>query len=302
MWLRLLSVFVDVVVPVFAIVGLAYSLGPKLQLDVRTLSRAAYSIFVPAFTFDVISRATVPPGHALRLAGFIMVAHLLPAGLAWVVARALRRSREITAALVMLAVFGNVGNFGLALVQFRLGDAAIVPATIYFIATLVVSFVVCVGMAAWVRGGGASAAWSVAKTPALIVVVPALALSAAGLAPPVVVQRTVGLLGDAMIPVMLVVLGLQLRETPIARLSGDVVFASVLRLVAGPALAAVLAPAFSLGGIDRAAGILQAGMPAAVLVSIIAVEYRVAPAFVMTTVFYSTLCSFLTLTVLMSLI
>jgi predicted permease len=105
-----------------------------------------------------------------------------------------------------------------------------------------------------------------------------------------------------MIPVMLVVLGLQLRETPIARFSGDVIFASVLRLVAGPALAAALAPAFSLGGIDRAAGILQAGMPAAVLVSIIAVEYRVAPAFVMTTVFYSTLCSFLTLTVLMSLI
>jgi hypothetical protein len=302
MWLRLLSVFVDVVVPVFAIVGLAYAFGPKLQLEVRTLSRAAYSIFVPAFTFDVISRATVPPGHALRLAGFIMAAHLLPAGLAWVVARGLRRSREITAALVMLAVFGNVGNFGLALVQFRLGEEAIVPATIYFIATLVVSFVVCVGMAAWVRGGGASAAWSVAKTPALIVVVPALALSAAGLAPPVVVQRTVGLLGDAMIPVMLVVLGLQLRETPIARFSGDVIFASVLRLVAGPALAAALAPAFSLGGIDRAAGILQAGMPAAVLVSIIAVEYRVAPAFVMTTVFYSTLCSFLTLTVLMSLI
>ena len=302
MWLRLLSVFVDVVVPVFAIVGIAYAFGPRLKLDVRTLSRAAYSIFVPAFTFDVISRATVPPGHALRMAGFIMAAHLLPGMIAWLVARALGRSREITAALVMLAVFGNVGNFGLALVQFRLGDEAIAPTTIYFIATLVTSFVVCVGMAAWVRGGRASAAWQVAKTPALIVVIPALALSASGLAPPLVVQRTVGLLGDAMIPVMLVVLGLQLRETPIARFSSDVIFASGLRLIVGPALAAALAPAFSLGGVERAAGIRQAGMPAAVLVSIIAVEYKVAPAFVMTAVFFSTLASFATLTVLMALI
>ncbi|HET7754062.1 MAG TPA: AEC family transporter [Anaeromyxobacteraceae bacterium] len=302
MWLRLLSIFVDVVVPVFAIVGLAYALGPRLQLDVRTLSRAAYSLFVPAFTFDVISRASVPPAHAVRMAAFIAVAHLLPAAIAWVFARAIGRSREMTAALVMLAVFGNVGNFGLALVQFRLGDAAVAPATIYFIATLVTSFVVCVGMAAWVRGGGASAAWQVAKTPALIVVIPALALSASGIAPPVVVQRTVGLLGDAMIPVMLVVLGLQLRETPITRLSTDVLFASGLRLAVGPALAAVLAPLFSLTGVDRGAGILQAGMPAAVLVSIIAVEYRVAPAFVMTAVFFSTVCSLATLTVVMALI
>jgi predicted permease len=206
----------------------------------------------------------------------------------------------MTAALVMLAVFGNVGNFGLALVEFRYGAEALVPATIYFISTLVMSFVVCVGIAAWVRGGGARAVLSVFRTPALIVAAPAIAVSAAEVELPAMLQRTVGLLGGAMIPTMLLVLGVQLRETRIARLSGDVALATGLRLVAGPLLAAALAVPFGLAGVERAAGIVQAGMPAAVLVSIIAVEHDIAPGFVTSAVFFSTILSLPTLTVVLS--
>jgi malate permease and related proteins len=303
MVLELLSVFVEVVVPVFAIVGLGYALAPRLALDGRTLSQAAWWLFVPAFTFDVISKARISGEAAVRMAAFIAVAHLAPAAVAFLAARALRRSKEVTAALVMVAVFGNVGNFGLALVEFRFGPDAIVPATIYFVATMVVSFGVCVAVASAVRGGGVPGALlSVLKTPALVVMIPAALISAGDVAVPAVVARTVGLLADAMIPIMLVVLGVQLRETRIERISGDVLLATGLRLVGGPVLGALLAIPFGLTGVERAVGIVQAGMPAAVLVSIIAVEHRIAPGFVMTAVFFSTLLSLPTLTIVMSLL
>jgi len=77
---------------------------------------------------------------------------------------------------------------------------------------------------------------------------------------------------------------------------------SGLRLLVAPAVATVVAIPFGLSHVEYATGILQAGMPAAVLVSIIAIEHDVVPEFVTTTVFFSTLLSLLTLTVLLTLI
>jgi hypothetical protein len=299
---QLPSVFLDVVAPVFAIVGLGYVLGPRLALDSRTLSRAAYYLFVPAFTFDVISRSTVPLGTAGRMAAYAVVTHLAFGAIAFGLARLLRRSREMTAAYVMLAVFGNVGNFGLALITFRLGDAALAPATIYFIVIVLTSFVVCVGVAAWTRGGGLSAVASVFKTPALLVAAPAALVSWGQLEVPLVLSRSVGLLGAAMIPAMLLALGVQLAETKALRPGGDTVVVSALRLVGAPAVAWALAAPFGLSGLERASGILQAGMPAAILVAIIATEYEIVPGFVTAAVLFSTVASLGTLTLLLVLV
>ncbi|GAB4255735.1 MAG: AEC family transporter [Deferrisomatales bacterium] len=297
---QLVAVFFDVVAPVFGIVALGYLLGPRLRLDARTLSRVAYFVFVPAFTFHVISTSGIPLASAARLAAYITVVHLIFAMVGWGVARALGRPREIAAAFVMLSVFGNVGNFGLALIRFRLGEEALVPATIYFVVIVIVSFVVCVGVAAWTRGGKLSALGEVLRTPALLAMVPAAAVAHWNLPVPLMVSRTVGLLADAMIPTMLLALGLQLAAARELRVTGDVVLASGVRLVVAPLVAAALVVPFGLEGLDRAAGILQAGMPAAVLVSIIAMEFDVAPTFVTTAVFFSTLCSLPTLTVLLA--
>jgi len=300
---QLPSVFLDVVAPVFAIVAIGWALGPRLELDPRTLSRAAYHVFVPAFTFDVISRSRVPLESAGRMAAYAVTTHLAFGVIAFALARLLRRPREVAAAWVMLSVFGNVGNFGLALVTFRLGEAALAPATIYFIVILVTSFGVCVGVASWTRGGSIPAAvGSVLATPALVVAVPAAFVSAARVELPLFVSRSVGLLGAAMIPMMLFVLGVQLARTRALRPTVDVAIVSALRLIGAPALAWVLAGPFGLAGIERAAGILQAGMPAAILVAIVATEHDVAPELVTSAVLFSTLLSLPTLTVLLALV
>lgn len=164
------------------------------------------------------------------------------------------------------------------------------------------SFAVCVGVAAGVRGGGLTAIASVLKTPALLAAAPAVAVSSAGIRLPLVASRTIGLLADAMIPVMLLTLGVQLVETRALRPSLDVGIATALRLVVSPAVAALLVVPFGIAGLDRAACILQAAMPAAVLVAIISSEYAIAPGFVITTVFYSTLASLPVLTVLLAIL
>ncbi|HEY5672944.1 MAG TPA: AEC family transporter [Malonomonas sp.] len=299
---ELFNVFLNVILPVFGIVALGFLLGGRLELQARTLTRVAYYVFVPAFIFKAISGSQVPLDSALKMLCFIVATHLLAALVAGGIARLLGRSREMIAAFVMIAAFGNVGNYGLALIRFRLGDEALAPATIYFVAITITAFIICVGAAGWAHGGSKGALWGVLKTPALWATVPALVVSSGDLVVPLMFSRMIGLLADAMIPVMLFALGLQLLEQRRVALSTDVLLASGIRLLLVPALALLVAVPFALGPTEHAAGVLQAAMPTAILVAIIAKENDIVPDFVTSVVVVSTLASLLTLTLLMVLL
>jgi len=295
-------VFLNVVTPVFILVVIGYFVGPRLKIDARSLSRTAYFVFIPAFVFNIISEAKIDSELALQMLSFILVAQIAVALLGFLVGKALRQSREITAAFVLIATFGNVGNFGLPLIVFRLGETARTFATVYFVATVFISFVICVGVASWARSGGVTAVFSVFKTPALIALIPALVFNITDLEVPIFLSRLSGLLGQAMIPVMLITLGVQMGEIPKIKINFNVFAASTVRLIGGPVLALLIVPYFGLEGLERSTGILQAAMPAAVLASIISLEYKLLPEFVTTTVLFSTIYSILTLTVILTII
>ena len=74
---ELFYVFLNVILPVFAIVLLGALLGRRLELQARTLTRVAYYVFVPAFIFKAISTAQMPFANALKMLVFIVVAHLV---------------------------------------------------------------------------------------------------------------------------------------------------------------------------------------------------------------------------------
>ena len=295
-------VFLNVVTPVFILVVIGYFVGPRLKIEARSLSRTAYFVFIPAFVFNIISEAKIDSELALQMLSFILVAQIAVALLGFLVGKALRQSREITAAFVLIATFGNVGNFGLPLIVFRLGETARTYATVYFVATVFISFVICVGVASWARSGGVTAVFSVFKTPALIALIPALVFNITDVEVPIFLSRLSGLLGQAMIPVMLITLGVQMGQIPKIKINFNVFAASTVRLIGGPVLALLIVPYFGLEGLERSTGILQAAMPAAVLASIIALEYKLLPEFVTTTVLFSTLYSILTLTVILTFI
>ena len=297
--MQVITIFINVILPVFGIVMLGFLLGRRLQLQSATLTRTAYFVFVPAFIFQVISRAEIQLDIALKMLCFIILAHLLAVFVAGGIGRALGRSKEMIAAFVMIASFGNVGNYGLAMIQFHLGDGALPPASIYFVAISIFAFTVCVGAAGWAHGGSKGALWGLLKTPALWALPPALLVSVGGMPVPLMLSRMIGLLADAMIPVMLFALGLQLSEQRRVFVNADVWLASAIRLLLVPAIAYGVAIPLSLNRLEAATGILQAGMPTAILVAIIAKENDIVPGFVTSVVVVSTLASLVTLTLLM---
>ncbi len=304
MLIQIFGLFFDVVAPVFGIVLLGYTVGPRLRLEARSLSRVAYYVFLPAFVFNAISTADFELAQVTRAVGYIVAVHLTSAFVGFLTARLLRRSWEITAAYVLIALLGNVGNFGVAIIGFKMGPKAVPVATLYFVAINMTAFIIGVGFASWLRRdrGWLSAVLTIFKTPAIIVMVPALLFQAGGLAVPLMPARIIGLLAGAMIPTLLFVVGQHLAESGPMKLNRDVYVASAIRLVVTPLLALALAGPLAVDGFDRGAGILQAGMPVAVLATIIAMEFDLVPKFVTTVLFFTTLASLLTITVMLYLL
>ncbi|MCO6451236.1 MAG: AEC family transporter [Caldilineales bacterium] len=300
--MQLAAVFLNVIVPVFALVVIGYVAGPRLKLEARTLSRLAYYILVPAFVFNVIGSSEMDATTLGQMVIYILTVVILTGALGFAVAKLLGRSAVMVAAYILVAVFGNVGNFGLPLIEFRYGSEALAPATVYFVVIAMASFAIGVAATSFVRGGSARAALSVLTTPALLALPPALLVSGLDIQVPLAISRIVGLLAAAMVPIMLLSLGVQLATGSGLHVSLDVVAASSVRLIGGPLIAAMLAIPFGITGLERSAGIIQAGMPAAVFSSIIAFEYDCVPEFVTSTVLVSTLASVFTLTVLLSIV
>ncbi|NOK62311.1 MAG: transporter [Chloroflexi bacterium AL-W] len=301
--LQLLTIFFNILAPVLLLVVLGYMFGPRLQLEARTLSRFAYFILTPAFIIDVLSTADIQASLALQMVGYSIVVQLLCAAIGFIVAQLLRRSTQVTAAYVIIASFPNVGNFGLPIIDFALeSEQARVYATIYFLVMLTVSFLVGIIAANWGRSGSLRSVVAVIKTPAIIALPPALLFNWMQISLPPLAARPVELLAGALIPTMLVALGVQLAQTGIPRPNVDIISSSAVRLIGGPVLALLLAIPFGLEGIARGTGVLQASMPTAVLASIIALENELAPQFVIAAVLFSTLASVLTLTVVVAII
>ena len=296
------TIFWNIVAPVFGIVLAGYLIGPRLKLDSRTLSKIAYYVFVPSYVFNIISTANIEFSLVARAIFYITTVTVLSSVTGFLVARLMKRSKEMTAAYVTIAAFGNVGNFGIAIIDFKLGHSALVTATLFFVTINATAFIISIAYVNWIREGGISASWQVFKTPAIIVIFPALFFPISSTELPLMVSRTTGLLANAMIPTMLIALGMFMAEAEKFKIDLDVITVSAVRLIAGPLLAMLVAIPFGITGLEKAAGILQAGMPAAVLTSIIAMEHDMVPRFVVTALFFSTACSLVTLTLLLAIV
>jgi len=140
----------------------------------------------------------------------------------------------------------------------------------------------------------------ITKIPAIYGIAAAMIVIAAGITVPMALMRPIGMLSDAALPTMVLVLGMQLERARVPERPSLVAVAVVLSLIAAPFVALGLAAVLGLSGPARQAGVILASMPVAVVTTILALEFEISPAFVTSAVFVSTLLSPLTLTPLIA--
>lgn len=296
----LLAIFVSDILPIFLIALVGYLLARYLDASVKTLAHVVFYALVPCLVFRLLVTSNlsgVPFGRMAALAVLVCAAMGLVGRIA---AIPLRLARPELTAFLLVVMLSNAGNYGLPVVLFAFGQEALSHATVYFVTSSMLTYTVGVFLAATGRRSVRSALIGIAKTPAIYGVAAALSVLAAGVTVPVAVMRPVGLLSDAALPTMILVLGMQLERATLPARPSLVVVAVSLSLVVAPLVSLGLASLLGLSGVSRQAGVLLASMPVAVVTTILALEFDVSPAFVTSAVFFSTLVSPLTLTPLIA--
>lgn len=265
----------------------------------RPISQVAFYLFSPCLAYNLIVNSEVSMADILRMFGFGMAGMLLVGLLAWAAGRALRLDRRLLAAVMITSMFMNAGNYGLPVVNFAFGETALAFAVPYFVSMAILTNTFGVFTASMGTMNARQAVLGVLRMPVIYAVGAALLFKSMGWALPLPAERSVTILGNAAIPTMLVLLGLQFQA---ARWTGQfkpLFLVVALRLLAAPLISLFLAPLFSLQGFAFQAGVLESAMPTAVMTAILATEFDVEPSFVAFVVFISTLLSPLTLTPLL---
>jgi predicted permease len=283
------EIFFDILGPVAVLIAIGWLVGRRLQIAPEPLAKLAYWVIGPAFMFDALANAGLPGGELLRIGAASAIA-LAVAGVAAVLLT-LRLERARRATVVTASVYGNTGNFGLAVVIFTFDDSARPYAAVALVVVNTLGLIVGIASA----DGGVTGLLRAFTAPMTLVVLPALLINGTDASLPLILDRSIGLMADAIIPLMLITLGIQLERMGLPRIDGDVVRALGVKLLVQPAAAIGAVAALGLSGDAGGAVVLQAAMPAAVFTAVLAIEQDTRPDEAATIVLAGSLVSILTL-------
>lgn len=284
----------EIVAPVFLLAAVGFT-WVKCGIEYRMMfvTRMAMTLSLPCLVFVSLMKTEIEPAALATLSlasvatyGAVTVAILLLVFL-------LRLNRQTFAAPL---IFGNTGNLGLPLALFAFGETGLSYAIVVFAIMANWSFTFGI----WLVAGAGS--WDkVLREP----IVGATLLGALflwqGWQTPAFLTNTLELIGQIVIPLMLITLGVA-----VARLkAGGMIrafFLSLLKLLVCGGIASVVGKAFNLGPIAFGVLVLQVATPVAVTSYMLAEKYGAKAEDVAGLVVASTLLSVAALPVILALV
>ena len=295
----LIKLFSHNLLPILLIACAGFVLGKVFKITPRALSQVIFYIFSPALVFRLLTSTQLNNQDILKTILIATVLLVILAGLTWAGGKLLKVDRKMMAAVLLTALFMNAGNYGLPVISFAFGETALAFASLFFVTSATYTYSAGVVIASSGHTSVLKAIKGLLRLPSIYALILGIVMVRLNLTLPATLDRTVNLLADASIPSMLVLLGLQFVNLKLDGQLRPLALVSAMRLLVAPLLAIGLSRLFGLTGPVYQATVLEAGMPTAVLTTVLATEYDCQPSFVTTVVFVTTLLSPLTLTPLL---
>ncbi|MCP5099327.1 MAG: hypothetical protein GY943_27555 [Chloroflexi bacterium] len=295
----LLNVITNTVAPMLIIVSLSIILGRFKKLNVQTLSRVSIYLFSPSLILSSISQSGLGSAELTNIviaaASFCMVMGVL--GLLF--AKLLRYNREMASSFALAAMITNSVNFGLPFIEFGLGSSALEPAVAFSVGQVLVAYLFGTFIASRGKGSVKSALLNVLTIPMPYAFMLGLWLNSSGTQLPAQIGESIEILGRAMIPTGLIILGLQLRGVKLNGRWRPILTVSFTRFFIGVTIAYLISFIFKLEGINQIVFILQASMPAGILSGILSTEFGADAEYSSAIIFVTTIASTVFLSILL---
>lgn len=294
----ILTVISQNILPIFVVAAFGYALQRWKRLDKQALSSVVINVFSPCLAFSALVNSQLTGQELGGMVLFTAVTISIMGGIGFVAARLLRLPRHETAALLILLMFVNGGNYGMTLNQLRYGDEGLARAVVYFLTSSMLVYTLGIFIASTGQLSLRRAARQLLTFPAVYAAIAAVLVYFWHLPVPAPLMRGIEIAGAGAIPLLLIVLGMQMasmRDVPDGRPSLRLAVPAIsLRLLVAPFVAVTVAGLLGLTGLDRSVAIIEASMPSAVLVIVLATEFSLVPSAVTAIVALGTVISPLT--------
>ena len=298
----MLDIFLNVVLPVIIVALLGGLVGRWRAVTIQPLSALVLYLFSPALVFHSMANTELSAAMGGKILGVMVLTFIVMFLVAntWSLVRG--HDSRMRAGFALAATSPNTGNMGLPIAALAFGDLGLQVAVVNFVAGAVLNNSAGIAIASMAGGNPRAALTAPFKYPNVYAAVLGILVKALDIELPTTIDAPMESMAGAAIPVMLVVLGLQLRNVADHEDLLDTVVVNAARLLVAPVAAWCTATALGLDGVERATLVILAAMPVAVITTILATEFRARPDFVTRVVITSTLTSILTLTVLLDLV
>ncbi len=283
--------------------GSGWVLDRRYRLDLDTLVKLNINLFVPAFMFVHVVDSDLAGGVALRVIGFTACVIASMFFLSALLGKIAGYDRPHVRSLQLATMFYNSANYGIPLMTLAFPATGAVLQVFIVLVQNLGTFTIGLFLANSAHRSGWRALLPTLRQVSIWAVAAAFAVRA--LHWPVQEWRWLWVplqyFSSALVAFAMVTLGVQLSQTEPRQPAGRIAWALVLRLVVSPLIACALVPVFGFTGEPAKMMIISASFPTAVNTALIAHEFHADSHFATAAVFYSTLASMFTVTLLVAL-
>ena len=257
-----------IILPVFLVILLGYLYARRVKPDMSMVNRISMNVLAPALIFSVLaSKDFDVAAHWKLMLGSVGV--VLGSGLiGWAIARFMKVDSRT---LVPPVMFNNCGNMGLPLAALAYGTAGFGPMVALFVISNLLHFTLGV----WIINHHAKFG-NLLRNPMVVSTIAGFAFALTHPTLPEWLTVAIKLVGDALIPMMLLSLGARLADVRWDAVRLGIV-GGVACPVTGLLMALLLAPTLGLDTTQRGLLILFGALPPAVLNFMVAEAFRQEP-------------------------
>jgi len=291
---------------VFIVIVAGYFLHKLEPTETKSLSNMILNIFTPCLVFTSIVSSSFESKEWWQISLTAVTSILILVLLSWIIAKALHLSKELAATFVLTTSFVNAGNYGLPLTLFAFGESGLALAVIFYVVSNILTLTLGVFVASQGRYSLKQSITNIVRLPIIYATLAAAVVKISGSSVPHPVFQGLGLMSQAAVPCMLIVLGIELAHSDFRQSSVEewkfLGLTSVIKLLLPILVVALFSQWIGLVGLARSVALVQASMPTAVFVVIVSLKYGANSRFATNAVVMSTLVSIVTLTLLLSIL
>lgn len=294
--------FILILLPVFGIFLIGFIGQKTLKFDIPNLSKLTLYLMSPFLAFSVFYSHPISVEY-FYLAVYIFALCFILILVIFIICKIMGYSLQDYCALILASAFMNNGNYGTPVILLVFGNKGLMIAVILMVLQQLAMSTVGVYYAAKgsEEGGGMRLVWRrVIRMPVAYGALLGFLFQLVHIPLKGPILTCINLVGNAAIPTIMIVLGMQLavisfREIELLKVG----YSLFIRLLLSPFIAFLLTFLLPVDTMTKQIMIVLAAMPTAANTTLLAVQFRTKPDLVSSATFISTSLSIVTLPIVL---